>query len=633
MECGGLPCDACSEVGTAYACSQGCEFDLCAACYGPVALDSGPLAAKAMDSEPLCSAEDVPNQRQDGPEVAAEVCVTEELRELMEESIEAHATGNVPQEAAGRDDLSEAVAGAAGLGLDAEQQHLEVPAAEGTDEAAERCFQQGEDAAEITAVATQSHGADQPVEEAGEAGELSGEAGGACLAIEVEERDSAPARAVIPTGLAPHSGSLQPGTAILVARHGHRLDDEFVAQGRAWVPSTDTPWDPPMTEIGRRQASALGRAAVRHVHRLGLPPICRVFASPFVRCFETGAMVAKEAGLGSVCMEPSLSESFGEHFYRSWCVPGANGNWGGPDGCGIGVHVAPERLKPASRQPASRLLLPERLLQVKALPARADPAYEPYLPFSALTFRWGHFETEEQLAERMRAFFDFVADTFQGRTVILISHGGPLEALLTTLEPGVKASMPGYCGLFVLHRPYSGDGTWRAPVAADMDHMSPWMEPSRPFPGRAAWLGKDRSARGGGGVLFRPFSLGGRGRGTSSSSTRSHEAGAAASAGGAHGSTSGFGTPWAAQGQGGIPAGACKEKSTPPRFLGRSKGQPVLAGPQGARGIPLSVLGQARGQGGIAGLGRGRGLPTSGLGFALARGRGAPSFSFEPAGR
>uniref|UniRef100_A0A7S4SRL1 Uncharacterized protein n=1 Tax=Alexandrium monilatum TaxID=311494 RepID=A0A7S4SRL1_9DINO len=290
--------------------------------------------------------------------------------------------------------------------------------------------------------------------------------------------------------------SLRPGTAILVARHGHRLDDEFIAQGRAWVPSTERPWDPPMTNMGRRQAAALGRAVARHLSRLGLPPLSRIFTSPFLRCFETAVQVAREVGLASVCVEPSLSESFGEHFYRSWCVPNANGNWGGPDGCGIGTYVPPERVKPAARRAAGELLSLERLEHLKDSPTVLDVAYSPYVHLSEMRYRWGEFETEKQLRARMRAFFNHAAESFAGQAVLFVSHGGPLEALLTTMEPGVPASMPGYCGLYVLHRPEAGDGTWTAPVAADMDHMRPWTRPGRPS-AFAPWsgnplLGKDR---------------------------------------------------------------------------------------------------------------------------------------------
>ncbi|CAK0819661.1 unnamed protein product, partial [Prorocentrum cordatum] len=41
----------------------------------------------------------------------------------------------------------------------------------------------------------------------------------------------------------------------------------------------------------------------------------KVFASPFVRCFETAAEVARAVGVSSVCVEPALSESFCERFY------------------------------------------------------------------------------------------------------------------------------------------------------------------------------------------------------------------------------------------------------------------------------------------------------------------------------
>uniref|UniRef100_A0A7S2B7A6 Uncharacterized protein n=1 Tax=Alexandrium andersonii TaxID=327968 RepID=A0A7S2B7A6_9DINO len=310
-----------------------------------------------------------------------------------------------------------------------------------------------------------------------------------------------------------------------------------------------------------------------------------IFTSPFVRCFETAAQVAQEFGLASVCAEPALSESFGEHFYRSWCVPYADGNWGGPQGCGIGTYVPLEKLKPASRRLAGELLPQERLLAATDLPAGLEALYTPFVHLSDLQFRWGRFETEEQLVARMRAFFDHVADSFAGQAVMLISHGGPLEALLTTLEPGVRATMPGYCGLYVLHRPDDGDGTWTAPVAADMDHMRPWTQPGRSA--LSSWqgnslLGKDRSVRSRL-PLFSGFGFG-RGKGGSSGSAAASGAG---------------------RGAGGVPAagaGGTKGSGWARTVLGQAK--PMPGGRGGA--VPFGLLHlNGRGRGRIQIVGRG----------------------------
>jgi len=113
--------------------------------------------------------------------------------------------------------------------------------------------------------------------------------------------------------------------AIILARHGERLDcaECFTidAEGCYWDETTDQPWDPPLTASGELQAAGLGRDIMAHLSALQLPPLTHVFTSPFVRCFETAAEIAKVHRLASVCVEPALSEGFDEPFYRSWCVP------------------------------------------------------------------------------------------------------------------------------------------------------------------------------------------------------------------------------------------------------------------------------------------------------------------------
>jgi len=268
---------------------------------------------------------------------------------------------------------------------------------------------------------------------------------------------------------------LRNGTTILLARHGERLDDYEAFRGRAWVPTAETPWDPPLTDVGRKQAAALGNAAMEHLKRLKLPPLTRVFSSPYVRCFGTAVEVALEVGLQSVSVEPSLSESFCENFYRSWCVPYANGNWGGPDGFGIGVPVADEKIRPEARAPASELLPADRLdRDLPEAVVKADASYSPHLPLSDVKYQWGDFETEEQLSARMRSFFDYVACVYPGETVMLISHGGPLQALLSSVMPGQPSPMPFYCALYLLHQRHGGDGSWKAPLIADTEHMQQW---------------------------------------------------------------------------------------------------------------------------------------------------------------
>eukprot|EP00969_Alexandrium_andersonii_P371531 15479722-Alexandrium_andersonii.AAC.1 len=86
------------------------------------------------------------------------------------------------------------------------------------------------------------------------------------------------------------------------------------------------------------------------------------------------------------CTQPALSESFGEHFYRSWCVSHADGKWGGPQGCAIWTYGPFEKQKPASRRPAGELLPQDRLLATTDLLARLEALCSPFVHLSDLQF-------------------------------------------------------------------------------------------------------------------------------------------------------------------------------------------------------------------------------------------------------
>jgi bisphosphoglycerate-dependent phosphoglycerate mutase len=69
---------------------------------------------------------------------------------------------------------------------------------------------------------------------------------------------------------------------LFVMRHGERLDDA----DPSWVPRTDRPWDPPLTERGKQQAWEVGKRL-----RTEGWGITRVVVSPFLRCVQTAAQV------------------------------------------------------------------------------------------------------------------------------------------------------------------------------------------------------------------------------------------------------------------------------------------------------------------------------------------------------
>lgn len=95
----------------------------------------------------------------------------------------------------------------------------------------------------------------------------------------------------------------------------------------------------PLHTLNCRQGVALGQGIVEHLERLKLPPVTRIFTSPLLRCAQTAAAAASELMVGSISVEPSLSETICEDWYRSWGVPGANSTWGGPEGSETGTPL------------------------------------------------------------------------------------------------------------------------------------------------------------------------------------------------------------------------------------------------------------------------------------------------------
>eukprot|EP00959_Pyramimonas_sp_CCMP1952_P473723 9502215-Pyramimonas_sp.AAC.2 len=115
--------------------------------------------------------------------------------------------------------------------------------------------------------------------------------------------------------------------SVSLVRHGERED--YVDP--TWTQRAERPWDPPLTKLGKLQAGAAGRRLRDEIARdHGVPTATRVYSSPFTRCVETAAEIARELGVSSIQVEDGLAEEFCEKFYRSWCLPGSNGSWGGP---------------------------------------------------------------------------------------------------------------------------------------------------------------------------------------------------------------------------------------------------------------------------------------------------------------
>jgi len=262
---------------------------------------------------------------------------------------------------------------------------------------------------------------------------------------------------------------------VVVARHGERLDYVIRDSGYNWTAQQAAdrqhgrPYDPPLTDHGKEQAEKLGRHLAKELQRLAVPPISKIYTSPYLRCRQTSLSAQK--GLSSctekingyasladegpvVRVEYGLSESFNDQWFRSWALPGTDGTWGfqlngSPD-------FDPATLHPWSKQPVQRL----PLFQDWKTDTGLDLTYEPQtaieVPFS---FDPLHLETREQQCARMKAVIEKVSK--DGECVMVTSHGAPVLHLFEELtgQPWTVHGKSVYCCYSIYKSVANEDGT------------------------------------------------------------------------------------------------------------------------------------------------------------------------------
>eukprot|EP00041_Stephanoeca_diplocostata_P012011 m.199071 g.199071 ORF g.199071 m.199071 type:complete len:215 (+) comp18774_c0_seq3:145-789(+) len=133
--------------------------------------------------------------------------------------------------------------------------------------------------------------------------------------------------------------------AVVVIRHGERLDYTCRDAGVNWIPTTSEPWNPPLTRNGLHQAFSVGEMLHQHIEVHDLPRTFKhVYSSPLLRCVQTSAALIQGfestssakanptdtlAGpMRKVKVEHGLIESLNESWYRSWCLPASDSTWG-----------------------------------------------------------------------------------------------------------------------------------------------------------------------------------------------------------------------------------------------------------------------------------------------------------------
>ena len=212
---------------------------------------------------------------------------------------------------------------------------------------------------------------------------------------------------------------------VVIVRHAERVDycARGDGRGKEWISSTERPWDTPITRKGVLQARAMGRAVKRHLGRLQLPGVSRVFCSPLLRCMQTATAAALELGKSGVegappvVIEATLVEALCQSWYLSWCCDGSDSTWGGtpemkeneesvtPDASrasGKRAHEASNLLVMsgcAEHISNTNVLLHKEMNQLVQFPYAKDGAGG-LTSFRGGDFRWDEFESKAMLQER-----------------------------------------------------------------------------------------------------------------------------------------------------------------------------------------------------------------------------------------
>jgi broad specificity phosphatase PhoE len=231
--------------------------------------------------------------------------------------------------------------------------------------------------------------------------------------------------------------------SVVVIRHGERLDYVMRDDGRNWIPTSDRPWDPPLTQRGHEQAYALGQALPKILEDLKLPPIAAIYSSPFWRCRQTAAGLLLGGGQHVDCrrvqVELGLAESMNENWYRSWAVPGTDGTWG------YRKQVIPLKefdastLHPAAKDSVANIL-DWRLAPV-------DDALTAYMDFdhvskSNIDMLYSMdppvFESYNMQRRRMHGTLELLSSDHDDSSIVLVSHGRRSVANSLITGPCIK---------------------------------------------------------------------------------------------------------------------------------------------------------------------------------------------------
>jgi len=227
-----------------------------------------------------------------------------------------------------------------------------------------------------------------------------------------------------------------------IVRHGERID----VVEPDWLQTTSRPHDPPLTEHGGQQAAATGA----HLQQLG-DRVDYVYTSPFLRCVQTAALIAKSIGV-PLRVEPGLCE---------WL----NGDWYEANDNPMDAGMRTSKLKHVA----------------DGLGVRIDASYQPLWDTAgrcgqpqhgSQQHREVHFpESSEQAIARYNSSLLHVRDATPH--AVLVTHGYGVWTLSEWCVGREITEDCGYCSATRTRRfpNRRGEELWRCDVLAQESHL------------------------------------------------------------------------------------------------------------------------------------------------------------------
>jgi broad specificity phosphatase PhoE len=265
-----------------------------------------------------------------------------------------------------------------------------------------------------------------------------------------------------------HVSSPKDRTIVIASRHAERQDYASLALGLNWVKTAERPWDPPLTELGWKQGNAMGECIKTYLSDLNLPPISQVYSSPFQRCKETAvAANSTFSRVPPVRVEFGLSESLSEAWYRSWSLPTSNGAWNfkeREEHTGLDMPVNLDTLHRAALCPADSIL---KFAPKQKLLQGIDYDHISITKIKKV-YCWGSFESGRDQKNRMLSNLSTLVH--RGRTVLWVTHGGPVTNLYYNLRSEIREEwkVPDYAS-FSIYEFLQDKNSW-VPLLVNVSH-------------------------------------------------------------------------------------------------------------------------------------------------------------------